>query len=290
VHSKKEAQGDTRVATCTNCHGVHGILPHRDPASPVYAQNVPGTCAKCHNAEYMKGRAVPANQFALYRKSVHGVALLEKGDLSAPGCNACHGNHGAAPPGVKDVTQVCGTCHGHEAELFDRSRMNAAMSVQGKGGCVICHGNHGVQHPTDAMLGTGAGGMCGTCHAPGSAGEQATAAIVARFHGLRGSLALADSLLHVAELRGMETTPGREVWKDAQDRLVGGRATLHSFDPAQILPVLTEGTGLADRATGLGRGLLREWRWRRVGMVLSVGVILVLILLLALRIRRMEAA
>ena len=288
VHAKLAAQGDLKVATCTSCHGVHGIRPPKDPASPVFKTNVPRTCAKCHNADYMRGHAIRTDQFALYAKSVHGVALLQKGDVSAPACNDCHGNHGAAPPGLKDVAMVCGTCHGREAELFEGSRMKAGMDVLGKPGCVTCHGNHGVRHPTDSMLSAAPGGTCRGCHKPGSVAEQGTSAIVSSFRGLQGSASAADSLLKVAEIRGMETGPGRESLKAAQDALVGVRAGLHSFDAKQIGGVLAEGAALSRKASDYGREALRDWRNRRLGMALSLGVILILIALVVAKIRQIE--
>ncbi len=285
VHCKRESLGDQKVATCTGCHGVHGIRPRNDPASPVFKTNVPRTCARCHNAEYMKGRTVRSDQYALYAQSVHGVALLEKGDVSAPACNDCHGNHGAAPPGLKDVTLVCGTCHGREAELFEGSRMKAGMDAMGRAGCVTCHSNHGVRHPTDAMLAVGTSGVCAGCHKPGSAADRDTRAIIDNFGGLKRSLAGADSLLKVAEVRGMETGPGRESLKDAQDRLVAVRAGLHSFDPQKIGAALGEGSAAAGKAAGYGREALRDWRNRRVGMASSLVVILILMGLLIAKIR-----
>ena len=288
VHAKLAAQGDAKVATCTSCHGVHGIRPPKDPASPVFKTNVPRTCAKCHNPGYMKGHAIRTDQFALYAKSVHGVALLEKGDVSAPACNDCHGNHGAAPPGLKDVALVCGTCHGREAELFEGSRMKTGLDALGKPGCVTCHGNHGVARPTDAMLSAAPGGKCAGCHQPGSVAAQGTGAIVVSFRGLQGSVTTADSLLKLAEVRGMEASPGRTNLKEAQDRLVGVRAELHSFDAKQIGGVLAEGADYARKAKDYGREALRDWRNRRVGMALSLGVILVLIALVVAKIRQME--
>ena len=289
VHARLAAKGDAKVATCTSCHGVHGIRPPRDPASPVFKANVPRTCARCHNPDYLRGYGIPTNQFALYARSVHGVALLEKGDASAPACNDCHGNHGAAPPGLKDVTLVCGTCHGRESELFEGSRMKAGLDAMGKPGCVTCHGNHGVQHPTDAMLSAGPGGKCAGCHKPGTVCEHGTDAIVAGFRGLQTSTARADSLLKVAEVLGMESSPGRADLKEATDRLVGVRAGLHSFDPKTIGGVLAEGADFARKATDYGREALRDWRNRRVGMALSLVVILALIGLVVAKIRQMEA-
>lgn len=42
--------GDTRAATCVDCHGVHNILPSRNPSSSVAKANLAKTCgtAECH--------------------------------------------------------------------------------------------------------------------------------------------------------------------------------------------------------------------------------------------------
>lgn len=288
VHCKKIIEGDQKVATCTNCHGVHGILSPRDPSSPVNHRNVAFTCAKCHNAEYMKGRTVPTNQLALWRESVHGQALLVKGDMSAPACNNCHGNHGAVPPKTRDISVVCGNCHGREGELFAKSKVAETLEFEGKRGCVTCHSNHGIRPPTDAMVGLSGEGVCGRCHVPGSPGERAAAAIVPRFHAFKAGIGRADSLLALADQLGMDTASGRETLKQANDALVGLRATLHSFSAAPIEAALAEGEAMTGRAEAQGREALRDWRNRRIGMALSLVVILALIAMLVTRIRQIE--
>jgi cytochrome b subunit of formate dehydrogenase len=40
--------GQTDVANCASCHGVHGIFPASDPRSLVNPKNLPATCGKCH--------------------------------------------------------------------------------------------------------------------------------------------------------------------------------------------------------------------------------------------------
>ena len=62
----------------------------------------------------MASHGIPMDQLALYKKSVHWHTLAEVGDISAPTCNDCHGNHGAVPPGVDSVGNVCGQCHAVE--------------------------------------------------------------------------------------------------------------------------------------------------------------------------------
>jgi hypothetical protein len=289
VHGRKLLEGDQKVATCISCHGAHGILSHKDPASPVYDTNVPRTCAKCHNAEYMKGYGIPTDQFANYKTSVHGRALLEKGDLSAPACNDCHGNHGAAPPNTRDISIVCGNCHGREGELFAASGVSAQLQIQRKRGCVTCHSNHAVQHPSDAMIGLTGEGLCGLqCHAPGSACANASVVIVDRFHALKARIQQGDSLLSFAAQLGMPTEKGREFLKNAQDQLVNTRVTLHTFDDKQITGAIGEGDQQVQKALDYGRRALKDWGTRRAGMGMSVVAILIMILLLVLKIRQAD--
>ena len=93
-----------------------------------------------------RGGPLPTDQFALWRRSVHAGALLDKGDFSAPTCNDCHGNHGAAPPGIDAIVNVCGQCHGREARLFRGSSKHQGfvehdelMADAGDAGCAACH-------------------------------------------------------------------------------------------------------------------------------------------------------
>src|SRR5262249_7836667 len=62
------------------------------------------------------------------------------------------GNHGAAPPGVQSVANVCGQCHGREGTLFRASFKNELFQSMGKGECTVCHGNHFIRHPTPDLF------------------------------------------------------------------------------------------------------------------------------------------
>jgi hypothetical protein len=174
-HGERLRGGDTKVATCTDCHGTHGILAPGDARSPVHAQRVADTCGHCHaDAARMAGyrladgRPMPLDQLSQWRGSVHARYLLDRGDLTAPTCNDCHGNHGAAPPGVDSVAFVCGQCHGREAELFRASPKAAAfeahreyMQAAGATGCAGCHTP---PSPLAALGKTVSFTQCATCH------------------------------------------------------------------------------------------------------------------------------
>ena len=195
-HGRGLAKGDENVATCIDCHGVHGIARAADPRSPVHPTRVAATCGRCHaDAERMAGyegphgKPLPVDQLEQWNASVHAAAMV-KGDLSAPTCNDCHGNHGATPPGIESLGRICGTCHGREAELYARSSKAAALQKKGVGqdtGCIACHGNHGLLRPTVAMLGPLPETPCAFCH-EGAVPERDEAVRV-RFEATRDALA-----------------------------------------------------------------------------------------------------
>ena len=129
-----------------------------------------------------------------------------RGDLSAPTCTTCHGNHGAAPPGVDKVQNVCATCHVFQAQLYAKSTHSKAFEKLSLPGCVVCHTNHAIHQPSDAMLGTGPEGVCIGCHKPGDPCEQDREKIQGSLIQLDGAIKNADQALHLAESSGMEVS------------------------------------------------------------------------------------
>jgi hypothetical protein len=158
VHGERNAEGDPVPATCTDCHGVHGIQPVSIPSSPVYVTNVPETCGKCHaDKKIMEPYGTPTDQLETYTRSVHGTALFLHGDTGAPACNDCHGNHGATPPGVTSVANVCGQCHAFEADFFRASFKKELFDDMEEPECSSCHNKHDIRHPTPEWMRTGSG-------------------------------------------------------------------------------------------------------------------------------------
>lgn len=47
-HGLADRFGDTTVANCASCHGVHNIYSSTDPRSTIYPENLMLTCGKCH--------------------------------------------------------------------------------------------------------------------------------------------------------------------------------------------------------------------------------------------------
>ena len=289
VHGQRLAHGDTKVAVCIDCHGVHGLRPASDTRSKVNPVNVAETCSHCHsNAEYMKEYKIPTDQFAKYSKSVHHEALSVRGDLSAPTCTTCHGNHGAAPPGVGSVKNVCSTCHVFQSQMFDKSSHKAAFQAAGLPGCVVCHSNHEVKHPSDAVLGTGPGSVCVRCHTPGDRCDRATVAILGDLTHLDDAVKGADRVLAVAESSGMEVSEARLGQDQARDELTKARVTIHSFRKELVDQDMQAGLKIAAKDLQAGNDALRERNYRRVGLGISVFAILIVLLGLRAYIRLIE--
>lgn len=289
VHGKLFAKGDAKVAVCTDCHGVHDLRAPSDPASKVHPLNVASTCAHCHaNADYMKAYKIPTDQFANYTTSVHREAMTVRGDLSAPTCTTCHGNHGAAPPGVATVQNVCSTCHVFQAELYGKSPHKAAFDVAGFPGCVVCHSNHAVLHPTDAKVGTDAQAVCVQCHVEGDAGYQAAGKIHTGLTQLSAAINDADQLLSVAESSGMEVSDARLQQDQARDSLTKARVSIHSFRPETVDADLQAGLAIAAKDLQAGKAALAERDYRRRGLAVALLSIFATVLGLFLYIRQIE--
>ncbi len=282
VHGKKLAAGDTKVAVCVDCHGVHGIRAVSDTRSKVHPTNVAQTCARCHNdRDYMKPYNIKTDQFAGYNSSVHHDALAVRGDLSAPTCTTCHGNHGAAPPGVASVENVCSTCHALQAQLFDTSMHKKAFGSAGLPGCVTCHSNHRIQKPNDTMIGTGPQAVCVNCHAQGDAGFTLADSVQKQFVATQAAIARSDEILTRAEQAGMEVSQPQLELIEARDRLTKARVTMHSFQAAKIDEDIKAARVVSDKTYDAGVKAMKERDYRRMG--LGVSLLTIAFMLVGLR-------
>jgi predicted CXXCH cytochrome family protein len=290
VHGKLLKSGEQKVATCVSCHGEHGVRAVNDPQSKVYALNVAETCAACHaKADYMKSFNIPHDQYDKYKTSVHAKALYDKQDLSAPTCNDCHGNHGAAPPGLASVANVCGQCHARQAILFQSNPHKTVFGLMQVGECVQCHSNHGIQSPNDEMLGVGEKSACTQCHGQGDSGYAAAQKMRERIDQIAASIGRATEILDRAERAGMEVSKPRFDLNDAKDALTQSRVLVHTFSPAEIDKVIDSGVEVSNRSYAAGGAALNELSFRRKGLAGSLFFILFLAVLIYLKVRELES-
>jgi len=290
AHGQRLAKGDRKVATCTSCHGVHPVRAVSDSASPVFPTNVPRTCARCHaDPDRMKPYAIPTTQFEEYQASVHGTGLLGRGNRQAPGCNDCHDNHGATPPGVTSVANVCAQCHAAARDLFVRSPHKAAFDILGEGECVSCHGTHNIVFPSDEMIGAGPGAVCVRCHPAGSAGAQTAAEIRDRLERVKSVIAGAEGLLARAATAGMDVTDAQLDLNEARTQLILSRAVTHAASVAAVDQTARAGAAAAAKARAFGEAAMAELAFRRRGLLVAIGIIVFVAVTLWLKIRELES-
>ena len=291
VHGVKNAQGDMKTAVCSSCHGNHDILKSSDATSHVNVFNIPATCGKCHsNAQYMKQYGIPTSQLDDFTNSVHGNALLKKHDASAPSCNSCHGNHGAVPPGVQSIGNVCGTCHVLNAQLFAKSLHKKAFDDKNIPECETCHGKHRIQPATEALLSTGPNTICGKCHTASLEPKGFNSAIAMKrlIDSLTSDEKTAIQLINGAEQKGMEVSDAKFKLRDVRQARLKSRTAVHSFNLKEFESTIGEGLKITSMAKAEAESAVHEFFFRRWGLGVSTLIITLLAFGIWLYIKRLE--
>ena len=289
THGKRMASGETRTATCTDCHGAHGVRKVGDARSPVAPIRVAETCAKCH-ADPVRMAAFnrDPSTFNDWSQSVHAAALLKRGDTSAPTCSTCHGSHGATPPGVAQVTNVCGQCHVREAELFRASPKKAVFDQIGEAECLACHSNHRIEHPTDAWVGLKDPAACATCHDATTKGADTIVTFRTDLDELTAAIDGGAAVLRRAERAGMLVDDGRAALREAREHQIHARVLVHTFAVKPFQDMAGQGVRAARESDAVGERALHDLQIRRRGLLVATIVILGFLVTLGLKIRRLR--
>ena len=218
VHGQASKKGLYVAASCNDCHSAdskdgkktaHRILSPADPESTIFHFNIPATCAQCHESVAMD-----------YSEGIHGQ-LAARGEVDAPVCTHCHGEHGIVSPSdpkspvsagrVAEAT--CAPCH--ESEVLNqkygipagrlRSYIDSYHGLKSKAGdvhvanCASCHGAHRILPHTDPSSSIYADNLqetCGECH-PGISAELAAAPIHATATGIKTGLPHLVTLFYI---------------------------------------------------------------------------------------------
>lgn len=140
IHGQGIARGNSLAPACTDCHGIHSILSHKDPNSPVAEQNVSrDTCARCHEGVRLsKEFGLPGNRVSSYMDSYHGLAT-QGGSVVAANCSSCHGVHNILPSkdphstiNHANLEATCGKCHQGVTQKFIQARVHLDDGVHPK--------------------------------------------------------------------------------------------------------------------------------------------------------------
>ena len=288
THGKRMAAGETRVATCSDCHGAHGVRRVTDARSSVAPVNVAKTCARCHaDTARMAAFERDAAPYTDWSNSVHAAALLERGDTSAPSCSTCHGSHGATPPGVSEVANVCSQCHVREADLFRSSPKKPIFDAMNEAECLACHGNHRIESPSDAWIGLKEPAVCAKCHDETVGGARTILEVRQALDRLATAVSTADAVLARAERAGMLVEDGRIALREAREHQIHSRVLVHAFATRPLAEMAGQGFGSATRAEGVGEQAMRELQVRHRGLAVATIVIVGFLASLWLKIRRL---
>jgi predicted CXXCH cytochrome family protein len=282
-HGQALLNGDSNVATCFDCHDGHRVLKVTDPASLVYPTNEPAMCARCHaDTALMAPYGIPTNQYDVYQTSVHGVAVLQNLDLRAPTCSTCHGAHGAAPPGLEEVANVCGQCHATTEDYYLQGAHRTGVTSEAVPRCVTCHGQHDITVPTrDLFLGT-EDRHCGSCHSPGTDIATQVDAIYQALTVADDAYAQAEATIASATQHRLIMATQQELLEQANTPLIEARALQHTVNVADIQAKTEASLNLSQQAQASAQAALQSLQNRRLGMIVALAVILVIILALVL--------
>ena len=176
VHGRLLARGDENAPSCKECHGRHDVKGRLNPASPIFATNIPTLCARCHR----EGEAAavrytgPEHEIVeSYTESIHGKGLLRSGLTVTATCTNCHTAHRVLPrtdPASSvhraNVPRTCGTCHHGIQEAFELSIHHAMEGRTGKPlpVCNDCHTAHTIQRADVDGFKLDIMQKCGRCH------------------------------------------------------------------------------------------------------------------------------
>jgi len=271
-HGKLLARGDTKVAVCTDCHSAHRILPAWEPRSTVHPDNIPSTCARCHSdEELMRPYGIPTDQTEDFRSGAHGIALLEQGNMKAPNCATCHGTHGAAPPGVEEVSKVCGICHINERLYFNSSPHKKAMDERRFKECASCHGNHDIEVIDAGKL---FDTTCLNCHSGDSKAFTEGQKIKTLLLGAREALREAEEVLEQAKSLALDVEAYSSRMIEARAYLIQALPVVHSLSVAQVEELTRRTRSIAADIRSEAYSLQTAIRIRWLGLGLAWGYIL----------------
>jgi formate dehydrogenase gamma subunit len=142
VHGEAVARGVSRSPVCTDCHGIHNIKPHIDPATARTSQALAtGSCSQCHEGVALSQEfGVASGRVSSYQDSYHGLAS-KLGSKVVANCASCHGVHNILPSSDSqsminqaNLVNTCGQCHPGAGENFVVGKIHLNVPLAQDGG------------------------------------------------------------------------------------------------------------------------------------------------------------
>ncbi len=145
IHGQALARGDWQAPVCTDCHGIHSIKSHKDPNSPVSAQNLAqNACARCHEGVRLSQEFnIEGGRVSTYLASFHGLAS-RRGSTVVANCASCHGVHNILPSSdirssihPANLVQTCSQCHRGVTAKFVAAKVHVNAPLSSDTGSIV---------------------------------------------------------------------------------------------------------------------------------------------------------
>lgn len=136
IHGRSVAAGSRDSPTCTDCHGEHTILSHKDGRAPTAAVNLSAqVCSPCHSSVKLTRKyGLAGDRFRSFEDSYHGLAG-KAGDVKVANCASCHGVHDILPSsdprsriGPANLSATCGECHPGANQNFAKGSVHVVAT------------------------------------------------------------------------------------------------------------------------------------------------------------------
>jgi hypothetical protein len=138
------------------------------------------------------------------------------------------------------------------------------------------------------MIGTGPKAVCVQCHSDGDAGFQQAGAMSKDLATLAASVNSSDDILRYAEREGMEVSQAQQQQAQARDALLKARVSVHAFKESEVKRDVDAGLQVTKVTHAAGEQAMHEWKFRRVGLGLSLIMIALTLVGLGSYIRQLE--
>jgi hypothetical protein len=142
------------------------------------------------------------------------------------------------------------------------------------------------------MLATGTGQLCGDCHRQYARDHPECIETANYFHDTIVRMDDASKKFHAASeklaAKGLDIEPISNQLTELGDALKKSRTYVHSFSKNTFEQVSAPGEQAAQETENLIRKAREEYKYRQIGLVVSIGLIGLLMLMIYLKLRQME--
>ncbi len=276
VHGRKLAAGNTAVAICSDCHGAHDILSPADPTSRTAPLNIPATCNSCHQKGDVTKVGPHAKAYRDFAGSIHGKELLGKGNMRAPTCVSCHGDHGTPEHAAAgDVGKYCGQCHTEERKALRSGPHGTALAKAGLPECASCHQDHATPAADPRNLSTN----CAKCHKDEPKLVQIGTTMWTDYKTAAAVLDKADELVAQADAAPVNTEDFHARLSQARTYLREALPAAHAVRPEAVHALTARAVDIGSEVqeeakTSVGHLKVRKWAvlvfWFYVALTLAI--------------------